>query len=89
MEFDKEQIRSDLREGIVEVRFTKTDGSERVLNATLKEEHLPEIKPVDPDAPAKKKKVPNPDVQNVWDVDAKGWRSFRWDTVTDIQKTVL
>jgi hypothetical protein len=28
-------------------------------------------------------KKPNPDVLAVWDVEAKGWRSFRWDSIKD------
>ena len=31
----------------------------------------------------KKTKKPNPDVLAVYDVNAPGWRSFRWDSVTD------
>ena len=30
-----------------------------------------------------KKKV-NPDVQAVYDIEAQGWRSFRWDSVQTV-----
>jgi hypothetical protein len=30
---------------------------------------------------AVQKKTPNPDVLAVWDVEASGWRSFRWDSI--------
>jgi hypothetical protein len=29
------------------------------------------------------KKKPNPDALAVWDVEANGWRSFRWDSLQD------
>ena len=34
------------------------------------------------------KKV-NETILSVWDVDAKGWRSFRMDTVTQVRQIVL
>lgn len=59
----------------VKITFTKKDGTKRVMNCTLSESVLPAR---DPDSETKPH---SPDVQPVWDLDAGGWRSFRWDSV--------
>lgn len=57
------------------ITFTKKDGTERTMRCTLMESALPAR---DPNAQAKPHSA---DVQPVWDLDAGGWRSFRWDSV--------
>jgi len=74
----KSELIPFLKEGIVQVIFEKADGSERVMNCTLMESHLP---PVDEDSP--KRKV-NDEVLAVWDIDKGEWRSFRLDSVLEI-----
>lgn len=65
-----------MREGVVTVIFEKTDGTERVMKCTLKEELIPE------DKRPKGKREQNTDrVQPVFDVEVGEWRSFRWDSV--------
>ena len=71
----KEAIWNKLFDGTVQVVFTKKDGSERIMNCTLHEDYVPEIKGT---------KAINPDVIAVYDVDAKGWRSFRWDSIKEV-----
>ena len=61
---------------VTKITFTKKDGTERVMRCTLMESALP---PRDSDA---QEKPHSPDVQPVWDIEAGGWRSFRWDSVT-------
>ena len=63
----------------VTVTFTKKDGSVRVMNCTLDPSILPEY--VETEA---RKKAVNDDILAVWDLDALAWRSFRWDSVTNI-----
>jgi hypothetical protein len=42
----------------------------------------PELLPAQTDLEEQvQKKTPNPDVLAVWDLDAKGWRSFRYDSI--------
>jgi hypothetical protein len=77
----REGIRNILRQSVVEVTFTKSDGTERVMKCTLDEQHLP-VKESS-EEPAKDRKV-NPDVCSVWDVEKKAWRSFRWDSIIKI-----
>jgi hypothetical protein len=58
--------------------FVKKDGTERQLICTLK----PDLLPVQTDLEeAVQKKTANPDVLAVWDIENKGWRSFRYDSI--------
>jgi len=70
-----------MKDKVVELTFIKKDGTERVMYCTLKEDLLPvtEVK-----EETKERKV-NEDVLAVYDVDAEGWRSFRWDSLTQIK----
>lgn len=81
-ELNKEAIISQLHEKICKIVFTKANGDNRIMHCTLQESMLPPQ--VDVEEHIQKKK-PNPDVLAVWDVEAKGWRSFRWDSVTDFK----
>jgi len=45
---------------------------------TLKSDLLPAQTDIEE---AVQKKTPNPDVLAVWDVEAQGWRSFRYDSI--------
>lgn len=79
-QFDQDAIRKSLHEQVCKLVFTKANGDTRIMHATLKEDLLPEQ--IDVEEHIQKKK-PNPSVLAVWDVDAKGWRSFRWDSLKD------
>jgi hypothetical protein len=68
-----------LKEGVATVTFTKKDGTERVMMATLQEELLPRKPIVDTSVVAKRKV--NEDIIAVFDTEANGFRSFRVDTV--------
>ena len=77
----KEELRENLRNNILKVTFLKLDGSLREMTCTLKENIIPEIKSkketndVSQDKPA----------VNVWDCEANGWRSFRYDRLQDVE----
>jgi len=64
-----------LRENVVNVVFVKNDGTERVMNCTLKSDLLPE------QTESTSTRKSNPDVMSVWDLDNAGWRSFRLDSI--------
>ena len=66
-----------LREHVLEFTFTKVDGTERKMKATLKASFLPPIE----DVKAETDLGPE-NVVRCWDVDKAAWRSFRTDTVT-------
>lgn len=81
--YDKEQkdeILKGLHEGTLTVSFTKVNGDRRDMQCTLNEAMLPPK--TSSETPSKARKE-NPDVQSVWDINAKGWRSFRWDNVIE------
>jgi hypothetical protein len=58
--------------------FLKKDGTERNLLCTLNAEFLPAQTDLEE---AVQKKAPNSEVLAVWDLENKGWRSFRYDSV--------
>jgi hypothetical protein len=82
----KKWLKSHLAYGPTTVVFTKKDGTERTINCTTK----PELVPVEPivEGVEKKEKKINDEVMPVYDLDAKGWRSFRWDSIRAIQFSI-
>ena len=83
----RDWVRGLLKERDVVVRFTKVNGEERVMTCTLNESVVPpspEPKVLAEGEVAQVKKE-NTEVCNVWDVNAKGWRSFRWSNVKQIE----
>lgn len=71
-------LKQALLSDVVEVLFVKKDGTERRMVCTLKPDLLPAQTDLEE---AVQKKAPNPDVLAVWDLENKGWRSFRYDSV--------
>ena len=76
----REWLIGNLFESVVEVTFTKKDGTERVMNCTLMEDYLPETTGVG--------KAASLDALSVYDVDKEDWRSFRWDSVKAVKISV-
>jgi hypothetical protein len=70
-----------LEQSVVEVTFTKKDGTERVMNCTLLEDYLPETTGAG-------RSSASSDALAVYDVDADGWRSFRWDSIKAVKLSV-
>lgn len=77
---DKNDLNENLKNGIVQVTFTKVDGSTRVMNCTLSENKIPQN-----DSTSANTRKKNDNVCAVWDVDVNGWRSFRYDSVQNIE----
>jgi len=75
----KQRILQQLHTGVAQVVFTKRDGTQRQMHCTLHENFMP-VSAKDSSNQTRKE---NPDVQRVWDVDKKAWRSFRWDSLVD------
>ena len=62
------------------ITFTKKDGSERKMLATLKSDKIPAYeKKTD-----REKKV-NETILSVFDLDKQEWRSFRLDSIKDLE----
>ena len=74
-----EYIKAGLPKGEVVVEFVKLDGDRRLMTCTLDKNVIP-APTKDPVTQDKVRKV-NENVCVAWDVNANGWRSFRWDRV--------
>ncbi len=93
MEFTKELVAQKLKESVCKVVFTKTDGSERVMKCTLKEDVLrPYIEEIEKrnkqmleEGKVVKQKPENPNLLAVIDLEAQGWRSFKLDTIKSVE----
>ena len=80
MSMNRNDIREFLLDNIIEVTFTKVDGTERKMNCTLNYEYIPEDKK--PQNLYKGEKVmENLDILKVFDTDKQDWRSFRVENV--------
>ena len=79
MEYTKQSIRSLLKNNVLEVVFTKTDGSVREMKCSLQEQFI-EVYEKKTD----KVKPENDSVISVWDLDNGGWRSFRVDSIQSV-----
>jgi hypothetical protein len=76
----KEKLNNILTQHVVSVKFKKIDGSERIMNCTLKRKLVPVYE--------KKTDRVNPTNDNlivVWDLDKEAFRSFKVDSIIDYQ----
>ena len=76
IESQREEIKKQLKESIMRITFKKTDGTNRVMLATLRNDYIEPIL-----KPTTNHRKPNPDVCCVFDVEKAGFRSFRWDSL--------
>lgn len=87
----RDEMISLLHEGKQTVTFTKVDGTERVMECTLRADLIPEDKqPVEPKpkSDGTPKKV-STDVIRVFAFDVREWRSFRVDSVKSFTESVI
>lgn len=80
---EKEQMEELLRNGVVQVTFTKKDGSTRVLKGTKNMDLVPEDKHPKGDV----KKSEAQDLITVYDIENDGWRSFHINLIQDVEAT--
>ena len=91
----KKWLKGCLAFGPVKVTFTKKDGTERVMECTTAPSLVPEEpahmtntdNPIDFPVVKREKKI-NEDICPVYDIESKGWRSFRWDSVKQVTLTI-
>lgn len=76
----KDFLLAALRTNTAEIVFTKKDGTERKMLCTLQEWDIPEEH-----APKGTGRIKHDDVISVYDVENKGWRSFRFDSLKSIE----
>ena len=76
----QEDLNKQLRESILVVTFNKLNGDERVMTCTKDFKIIPESH-----RPKTDKEPPEGNV-TVWDINANGWRSFKYDRVTKVTR---
>jgi len=69
--------------GTCEVNFTKVDGTNRVMQASLSPSLVPQTAALK-EGTEKKAPAENDNVVPCYDLEAKGWRSFRLDNLISI-----
>lgn len=67
----------------VSVTFTKRDGTERVMKATLRESAIPQT-----EKKTERTRAPNDDVISVVDTEIGEWRSIRYDSIKEVRFTL-
>jgi hypothetical protein len=77
----KYKLQELLKDNIVEITFTKVDGTSRTMKCTLKNTLIPES--FDNYQERSTTKKVSEYVLPVWDIENNGWRSFRIHNVTD------
>lgn len=79
----KTDLKKLLEQNVLVVDFTKLNGDRRVMTCTLREDMKPQATKTDPLSQKAVREVSDA-VVSVWDVNAKGWRSFRYDRVNSV-----
>ena len=79
----KKWLKKHLAYGPTTIVFTKKDGTERVMNCTINAELVPAEPSIE--GVVKKEKKVNEEVMPVYDLDAKAWKSFRWDSIKQVR----
>jgi hypothetical protein len=70
-----DELRELLRNDIVNVVFTKKDGSLREMVCTTMKGHMPDVSGTS---------VPKDNIVTVWDCEHGDWRSFKFDSIKSV-----
>jgi hypothetical protein len=79
----KTDLKNLLEQNVLVVDFTKLNGDKRVMTCTLREDIKPRATKTDTMSQKKVREVSDA-VVGVWDVNAKGWRSFRYERINSV-----
>jgi hypothetical protein len=93
MYFDPAALAQELKRNVVEIRFTKADGTYRRMRCTLKPDFLPQREMKEGDEMKSPqllmeetaKESARTGLFKVWDIDQAGWRSFHISTADYVQ----
>ena len=83
--YKREELLERLRSEQSVVTFTTLNGDERIMTCTLTPEYIPPEHMPKSDKPAKELSEKQLENVGVYDINAKGWRSFKVKNVTDVQ----
>jgi hypothetical protein len=75
----KETLKELLQQNVLEIKFKKVNGTERVMHCSLKKGIIPEFE----SKPSAKIKKDNENIISVWDIQKDAFRSFRLDSLID------
>ena len=78
-----QDLRNQLTQNVMVVDFTKLNGDKRVMTCTLREDIKPAATKTDTMSQKAVREISDA-VVSVWDVNAKGWRSFRYDRINAV-----
>lgn len=81
--FEKDAVVKMLKESVCTVKFTKKDGTERVMKATLKDDVVKPLMEANGTSTSSRKS--NPNQVCVIDVEKNAWRSFNIETLISIE----
>ena len=79
----KTDLKNLLEQNVLVVDFTKLNGDKRVMTCTLREDMKPHATKTDALSQKAVREVSDA-VVSVWDVNAKGWRSFRYERINSV-----
>ena len=79
-ESGQQLLRARLKHENLLVTFTKKDGSERTMRCTLNASSIP----TESNAKENSTRVIPSTALAVYDLDKKEWRSFRWDSILEV-----
>ena len=77
------ELKTLLEQNVLVVDFTKLNGDKRVMTCTLREDMKPRATKDDTISQKKVREISDK-VVGVWDVNAKGWRSFRYERINSV-----
>jgi hypothetical protein len=85
--FERNTLLTDLRNGVIEVTFEKDNGQTRVLRCTLLMALMPQKyqEKLEEQTNEQTYHQQNQDTIRAWDVDNKGWRSFKIEAIKYVQ----
>tara|TARA_B100000029_G_scaffold443766_1_gene463041 strand:- start:198 stop:455 length:258 start_codon:yes stop_codon:yes gene_type:complete len=73
----RDTLIKNLQKKIMRITFTKVNGEERIMDCTLQENFVPET--------SESNRKQNEEVLPVFDINKGEWRSFRMDSITNIE----
>jgi len=77
-------LQNILSQNVVVVDFNKLNGDKRVMTCTLREDMKPPATKNDTMSQKKVREINREELVSVWDVNAKGWRSFRYNRINSV-----
>ena len=73
----RDTLVKNLQSRAMRITFTKVNGEERIMDCTLQEHMIPATDP--------NNRKQNEDVLPVFDINKGGWRSFRLDSIINVE----